>query len=164
MDLLKRMEELALASRLKRLSDRMMLDVAALYKSYGIDFEARWFPIFFLLKDGQPRSIVDIAKEIGITHPAVNQLSNEMLAKGIITSEKDSKDKRKRFLQISPEGEKIILSLETLWEEIAKCMQELLDYKSDFLEQLKAIEEKLNQESIKDRIEKRLQLVTANRN
>ncbi|MDJ0625245.1 MAG: helix-turn-helix domain-containing protein [Candidatus Caenarcaniphilales bacterium] len=157
MDLLKEMEELAFASRLKRLSDRLMQDVAQLYKAYEIDFESRWFPIFYLLKDGESRSIVDIAKEIGVSHPAVNQLSNEMLERGLIISEKNQKDKRKRFLRISKKGQSVITQLEILWCEISVCMNRFLGKdKKIIFRILNNLEAQLDEESIQSRVTKTL--------
>jgi hypothetical protein len=49
MDIIKDLAELALASRLKRLSDRLMKDVSQVYKDCKIDFEPRWFAVLYAL-------------------------------------------------------------------------------------------------------------------
>ncbi len=46
MDLIKSLGELALGSRLKRLSELIMKDGIRIYRSNGIDFQPKWFPVF----------------------------------------------------------------------------------------------------------------------
>ena len=54
MDLISDLGALALGSRLKRLSDRMMKSVSEIYRNSGLDFESKWFPLFYLLsKEGE---------------------------------------------------------------------------------------------------------------
>ena len=45
MDLVNELAELAIATRLKRLSERLSIDVSKIYKESEVDFEARWFLI-----------------------------------------------------------------------------------------------------------------------
>ena len=44
-DIIAELGELAFASRLKRLSDRLMRDVSRIYQQMDVDFEARWFSV-----------------------------------------------------------------------------------------------------------------------
>ena len=48
-DLIRKLGPLAFASRLKRLSERLMKDVALVYKDLNVDFQPRWFPVLYLL-------------------------------------------------------------------------------------------------------------------
>lgn len=50
MDLIHELGELALATRLKRLSERLSSDVSKIYKESDVDFEAKWFLILSLLE------------------------------------------------------------------------------------------------------------------
>ncbi|NJK95340.1 MAG: hypothetical protein HC905_10870 [Bacteroidales bacterium] len=45
--------ELVIASRLRRLSERFVLDIGNIYKSRNIDFEPGWFHIMFLLSENK---------------------------------------------------------------------------------------------------------------
>ena len=54
MDLIKQLGPMALGSRLKRLTVRMNKDVSRVYRELGLDFEARWFPVAYLLSRRQP--------------------------------------------------------------------------------------------------------------
>ena len=48
MDLIKQLGPMALGSRLKRLTIRMNKDISLIYRKLGIEFEARWFPVWDL--------------------------------------------------------------------------------------------------------------------
>ena len=95
MDYLSTLGSLALGSRLKRLSDRLGQEVATIYQDQNIDFEPRWFPVFSYVAQSAPVAITDIATAVGITHPAVNQIAQELIAAGFVLSANDRKDKRK---------------------------------------------------------------------
>ena len=86
MDSVKELKELAFATRLKRLSERLTKDVTLIYTKMNIDFEAKWFAIISILRDQSPMTITEIAANLGVTHTAVNNLAEELIAKGYITS------------------------------------------------------------------------------
>jgi DNA-binding MarR family transcriptional regulator/GNAT superfamily N-acetyltransferase len=115
MDIVKQLKELALGSRLKRLSDHMMKQASAFYKMNNIDFEAKWFPVFYALTQQSPLSIVQLSEITGMSHPAINQFSKELEQCGLIFSEKSSKDARKRLLSFTPKALELLPQLEQLW-------------------------------------------------
>lgn len=55
---------MAIGSRLRMLTDTITEDASPIYQLYGMDFKATWFPVFFLLSDGNPRTRTGIAKGI----------------------------------------------------------------------------------------------------
>lgn len=126
MDFLIQIGPLALPSRLRRLADRMTQDITLLYKELNIDFEPRWFPIFCLLNCKSPMGVVDIARLLGVSHPAVNQIAGEMIEMGLIDALKDETDKRKRLLSLSDKGRAMTPVLEDAWERIQWTMKGLL--------------------------------------
>src|SRR5687767_4523610 len=106
--LVRQLGELAMGSRLKRLSDMIMQDGKEIYKSQGIDFEPRWFLIYYQLMEKSPLSITQLAELVGISHSAVNQLASEMLKAGLIRVASQDKDKRKRMLELSAKGRELL--------------------------------------------------------
>ncbi|MFH1197103.1 MAG: hypothetical protein V1720_15510 [bacterium] len=66
MDTIRELEELALATRLKRLSERLSKDISLVYKKSNIDFEARWFVLISSLIKESPQSITGLAKKTWI--------------------------------------------------------------------------------------------------
>lgn len=156
MDLVRNLRELAFATRLRRLSDRLMRDASRLYAAEGFGFEARWFPVLYLLKDSSPLPVTRIARDLGITHPAVNQIAGAMVRRGLLEEGRDSKDERKRLLSLSHDGRSLAADLAPLWEEIRAATEELLaSAGNDFLQCLGTIEGSLEKEGIDARVHRR---------
>jgi DNA-binding MarR family transcriptional regulator/predicted GNAT family N-acyltransferase len=149
MDFISELGQLALASRLRRLSDRLMGDVASIYKAQNIDFEARWFPIFYLLSRNSSLSILDIAKSLSITHPAVNQIAADIIEKGLISSLEDKDDKRKRLLQLTEKGKLLIPALERIWSDIGAAVDEIVQESGyDVIDCIQKLESSITKKSI----------------
>ena len=102
MDLIKDLRELALGSHMKRLLERTDRDISNIYRELGMDFEARWFSLLYLLNEESPVTITGAAEKLGYTHPAINKLAAQMERKGLLTSSISSKDRRKRLLRLTP--------------------------------------------------------------
>ncbi len=157
MDLIRLLGPLALASRFKRLSDRLMKDASRIYREQKLDFEPRWFPVFYLLSEQSPLAVTEIARELHITHPAVNQVAGAMEKAGLIVSWRDKKDDRKRLLALSPSGKYLIKELMPLWSDIKQAACELLDESSpNLLAALDRIESALDNTGMFDRIKAKI--------
>lgn len=128
MDFLNQIGPLALASRFRRLADRLGQDVALLYKEMELEFEPRWFPVFFLLsRSREPVGVVDISRLLGVSHPAVNQIAGELLELGLIQALRDDTDKRKRLLTLSDKGRALLPELQLAWDKIQVTVRGLLN-------------------------------------
>lgn len=153
MDLIRTLGELAFASRLKRLSERLMRDVALVYEEERVDFEPRWFPVLFLLREHDPMAVTEIASALGVTHPAVNQIAGAMERKGLLVSSKDRRDDRRRLLGLSARGRALGRRLEPVWKEIEEATRALLEAEApQLLDGLARIESGLDRRSIAERI------------
>ena len=151
--LIESLGELALASRLKRLSERLMADVGRLYRERGLAFEPRWFLLFFELGRCGPLSVTDLAGRIGVTHPAVNQGAAELLRAGLLRASGDRRDKRRRLLELSPKGQRLLAALQPLWREIRQANAGLLDEASPgLLGEIGRLERALDGRSMHDRV------------
>ncbi|MFT5014449.1 MAG: DNA-binding MarR family transcriptional regulator [Patiriisocius sp.] len=156
MDLLRQLGPLALGSRLKRLSDRLMQDGIKVYRQCELDFEPKWFPVFYYLSDRGPSSVTDIARGIGITHPSVNQIAKEMIIRGYVAAYKDPKDKRRRVLALSASAKANRESLSQTWQVINDALSELIDETGvDFLTHIETLERALANQSFLERFNKR---------
>jgi DNA-binding MarR family transcriptional regulator len=129
MDFYARTGKMALGSRLRRLSEQMTEEAAALYNLYQVDLQPKWFPVFYSLSAaGGEMTITDIAREIGHTHPSVSQIVREMAARGYVTERRGTADGRKNFVILSPAGqelwEKIQPQIDDVTAAIEKAMKE----------------------------------------
>lgn len=151
-NIIEELGSLALATRLKNLSDRLAKDVAQVYKESSIEFEPRWFALIYTLKDGEELALTELAAMLNQTHPAVNQVANVLVAKGLVSERKDKADQRKRLLQLTAKGLKLVEQLTPLWQRIKQANDELLNDSTDLLASLDRVEKALDEKSMFDRI------------
>jgi len=128
MDFYTRTGKMALGSRLRRLSEQMTEQAAGIYDLYQVDLQPKWFPVFYSLSSTEEKSITDIAREIGHTHPSVSQIVRELANKGYVIEKKGEADGRKNFVLLSPAGqamrEKMQAQLDDVTTAIEKAMKE----------------------------------------
>ena len=157
MDVITQLGPLALASRLRRLSERLSRDASRIYEDHGIEFEAPWFPVMRLLAQRSPLAVTSVARALGITHPAVNQLAQAMIKRGLLVATRDAEDERKRLLSLSPKGRRMLGALEPIWAEIRAATRELIDETgTDVLAALSSMEHGLGRQTMFQRVASRL--------
>lgn len=145
---------LVIASRLRRLSDSYWQGVTTIYRDSGIDFEVKWATVFLLIARLGPISVMEVADKLGITHPAVIQIVNELVKRKLITSEKSEQDSRKRLLTLSPAGEAIIPQMQPLWDAVRAVSQEMIDGQThNLLLALQEMEDQMAEKSFASRIQ-----------
>jgi len=153
MDFVKDIGLLALGSRLRRLSDRIMASGAEIYRQTEIDFEPRWFPVYSLLAERGPMTVGVCARELGLTHAAVSQTARAMAKKGITTSRKDTADERRRFLELTDKGRALLPQLRDIWADIEGGVREAVDYGGvDILAAIEGIEQALAVQGLSERV------------
>ncbi|MGC5745780.1 MarR family winged helix-turn-helix transcriptional regulator [Chryseobacterium sp. NFX27] len=142
---------LAISTRLQRLSEQLRKDGAMIYQSFGIDFEPKWFPVIFTLHHKKMLSVVEIANEIGYTHPSTISLLKELEKQKLIQSKKDKQDERRRLIILSPKGLELIEKMKPVWELISKVLGEIADNKNHLLAAINEAEEKIAMQSFYQR-------------
>lgn len=142
---------LALATRLQRLSDMMRKDGLQIYKDHGIEFEPKWFPVIYTLHHKPLLGVVEIAAEIGYTHPSTISLLKELEKEKLVRSKKDKTDERKRLIQLTEKGQTLIEQMKPVWELISKAIAELTDTKNNLMQAVIEVEEQLKQKSMSAR-------------
>ncbi len=157
MDFMAEMAELALASRLRRLSDTYWQAVTATYRQSGVDFDVRWATIFVLIARQGPVAITEIASRLGITHPAVIQVTNELEKRNLIVSTKSEQDGRKRFLSLSEAGQAMLPKLQPLWDAFITVNQQMIAQQThNLLLSLQEMEAQLAERNFFDRVQDQL--------
>jgi len=157
MDIIIELAELAFASRLKRLSERLLKDVSLLYRKLDVDFEARWFSILYTLNQKSPMAVTELAQALGLTHTAINQLAREMTKSGLVHSSKGKKDERQRLIYLADKGKKVFQKLTPVWEEILVATKQLIESSDcDILGVIGKIEQQLDEQTMYERVWTRL--------
>ncbi len=159
MDLIEQLGELAFLSRLRRLCEHLAKDASRIYKSRGVDFEARWFPVTYLLRDHSPMSVTEVANALGMSHPSVNQIASAMTKRGLLSSSMDRGDERRRLLSLTEEGHALVKQLEPIWRDISEATRELLESTGmDVLRSIARIEDDLERSSVYERVMNRMKV------
>jgi DNA-binding MarR family transcriptional regulator/N-acetylglutamate synthase-like GNAT family acetyltransferase len=156
-DIIKQLGELALATRLKRLSDRLIQDVGSIYHEQGFEFDPRWFALMQVLQLEGTISVMDASAVLKITHPAVVQLADQLEKKKIISTSKDKADGRKRNLQLTDKGKKLLVSLAPLLKNIEEANRDFLRSSGyDVLSIIEKLETALEEKSMYDRVNEKI--------
>jgi DNA-binding MarR family transcriptional regulator len=152
MDIIADLGTLAFASRLKRLSDLGMQSTLDVYKLYNVDFEPRFFPLFYYLSQKGEASIMELADNLKVSHPAVIQIAKDLEKKGLILSKKSTDDARKRNLKISKKGKNLLTILQKIWAEIRALNDEIIESREhNIMIALKEIEDAWAEKSYLER-------------
>ncbi|WP_137904043.1 MarR family winged helix-turn-helix transcriptional regulator [Chryseobacterium sp. 2VB] len=142
---------LAISTRLHRLSEQLRKDGALIYKAFGIDFELKWFPVIFTIYKKEIASVVEIANEIGYTHPSTITLLKEIEKQELIQWEKDKQDERKRLFKLTLKGQELIEKMKPVWELMSQILGDIADNKNNLLTAIDEAEEKIASQSFYQR-------------
>jgi DNA-binding MarR family transcriptional regulator/predicted GNAT family N-acyltransferase len=157
MDIISNLGEMAFASRLKQLGERLSKDVSLIYKKLNIDFDARWFVILHSLIQHSPMTITGLGESLGVSHTAVRQLIDEMYEKDLVTWSKGKNDRRQQLVSLTQKSKDIARQLSPVWIEIRNATKELIDASGfDIISGLKKIEKQLDDRNMYERVWLRL--------
>ena len=115
----------AIGSRLRMLTEKITEDAAQIYQYYGIDMQPKWFPVFYVLSQGEAMTITAIAKEIGHSHPSVSKIIGEMAKKGLVDEKKDETDGRRNMVSLSPKGDEITVKIQNQYADLDKAIADI---------------------------------------
>jgi DNA-binding MarR family transcriptional regulator len=139
---------LAISTRLQRLSELIRKDGLQVYKDHGIEFEPKWFPVIYTLHLKPLLGVVELAAEIGYTHPSTIALLKELEKEKLISSKKDKTDERKRLVQLTPKGLELVTQMKPVWQLISKAITDLTDTKNNLMQAIIEVEDQLKQKSM----------------
>ena len=159
-DFIKDLGELAIGSRLKRLSELLFAGVEQIYKDREIEFEPKWFPTFAVLKTYGEQGILEIALRLGVSHAAINQVARELVDAGLISQRECENDRRKRLLTLTAIGELRYQELEIVLKDIRSVITALLhDANINLIQAIDAVES----EAIKNPLFARARIIKRDR-
>ncbi|WP_086934630.1 bifunctional helix-turn-helix transcriptional regulator/GNAT family N-acetyltransferase [Agarilytica rhodophyticola] len=150
--------QIALGSGLRILADTITQDVSAIYRSFNVDIDPKWFPVFYVLASSDSESIVNIAKEIGHSHASVSKIVKEMKTAGLINTIKSDKDSRVSMLSLSAKGKSMVPSLCRQCEAIDKVLSDLFNETGiDLWQAIKTTGRHIKYRRLSDRVEDLIQ-------
>jgi DNA-binding MarR family transcriptional regulator/GNAT superfamily N-acetyltransferase len=156
-DLIKELGELGIATRFKRLGERLSQEVARIYKDRHLDFEPKWFTTMYALYKNDSMSIQTLAQSLGFTHPAIVQFVNQMKKKQLVEARQDKTDKRVNLISLTQKGRETFEAIRPLLTDIEEATSEVVNSPGiDMLTLLDRIEAALDEKGTYDRIMERI--------
>lgn len=155
-DLLRELGHLALATRMKRISDRMIHSGREMYKRLGIDIEPNWYMIFKLLQKHETLTVMEIANYLQLSHPSVITIIDKMSKNDYLNLERSKADGRKQLVRLSAKAHEKLPELEKIWEAGTESMG-LMMQAYDILSILDFMEDALEYSDFKTRTIEELQ-------
>ena len=151
-DFLDELGVVALGSRLKRLSDRLMADAASVYRHYGFDVQTKWFPLISLLRVKPDTTVNEAAQLLGVSQPAISQFARQLEKAGLVEISACGDDGRRRRLALTPNGQALVGQMQPMWHAVRTAAQSLCDEgDGDFYAALKMLERALDRQSLLSR-------------
>ena len=139
MNLYQSLGYLILGSRLRRLSENFLSEINRAYQNEGIDFDASWFPVFYLLSKNDSLSIKELSEQTEVSHPAASQLITNLKNRKLVTSATCSDDGRRQLVQLTESGRELLETILPIWDAILLAMEELVKEEPECMELLPAI-------------------------
>ena len=154
MDLIDQLAELALGSRLKRLSETIMNSGVEVYETLGIDFNPRWFPLYYALSEQDEQTVTQLAQSLDLSHPGLIKMAKGLEKRGLIESIKDPLDKRKRILRLTEEGKDLLPNMQDAWTDISGALRKVVEESEGLLSALEATEDALKKRPLPGRVKR----------
>lgn len=126
MDFFEQLGPAALGSRLRRLSEQMTTQAAAVYALYHVPFEPRWFPVFYTVASQPDLHVGEIAERIGHTHAAVSQVLKELAKHDLVSVQRGEADQRRSIVTLTPTGASLWPALQQQATDVCQATEELL--------------------------------------
>jgi DNA-binding MarR family transcriptional regulator len=156
-DYIDELGSLALASRLKRLLNRMHADGEKVYRDLNIDFKTKWFPVLHILSKRSPLTLMQIADALKQAHPSVIEVVDELVKRSLVSQQRSTADRRRRELSITSKGKRMCEKLAPVWEAFREAGEEVnVANKNNVLAAITKMERAIDNESLYDRIMKKL--------
>jgi DNA-binding MarR family transcriptional regulator len=126
MNLYQELGYLVLGSRLRRLSEAFLAEINRAYQNEGINFDASWFPVFYLLSVNGSLSIKELSEKTEVSHPAASQLITNLKTKKLVTTAACTDDGRRQLVQLTESGKALLAQVLPIWDAVSKAMEELV--------------------------------------
>lgn len=128
----------------------MLHDGRRLYRELGMDIEPNWYAVFKLVDKCGPKTVGEIADNIGFSRPSVVSIVNKMVKAGYLDAERSGGDNRKRILKLSRKAIDLMPEFERVWIAGTASMKRMLP-ETDALEFLALLEERTSESGFRDR-------------
>ncbi|WP_394778377.1 MarR family winged helix-turn-helix transcriptional regulator [Undibacterium sp.] len=146
----------AIGARLRRLSENLDGDSTRVYAALGISFEQRWFGVLNQLAIKGATTVGELAATLRITHVSVSQTRQSLEKAGIVKSESDPEDARRKLIVLTAAGRQLVKKLQPIWQAFDDAARELDAEAKNVVASLDRLDDALERQSLYDRIMERV--------
>ena len=151
-DIVHEMGYVALATRLKRISDKMNHSTRLMFKNLNMDIEPNWYLVLILVEKKPNISVMEIAEKLNFTHQSVITMTTKMVKRNYLQNSKDIKDKRKTIFNLTSKAIEILPEISKIWEIGKDVIYELLNGDTIITKYLEILESNLDEKSFGQRV------------
>lgn len=153
-DSLSQLGYLAIATRFRRIMEKLYVDGDKIYKRSGFNFKASWFSVYYVLaKAREPLSVMEVANQIDFSHITVKNIVKELENASLVKVEINAHDRRSKKISLSDQGRSMLSELEPLWLTFSNALKVAFTAgHPDFINILNRIDGEIEKISLEDRV------------
>lgn len=155
MDQILKLSYLTAAVRFRRISEKLHVIGDKIYKENGLNFKSSWFSVFYILSIAdEPKSILTLAQEIGVSHITIKNVVRELTFEGLANIDLHPSDKRSKLVSITEKGKEMRIPLEKIWSAFGENLKNLFNAgHPDLINSIQRIEMELSKHPIHSQID-----------
>ncbi|MGD8306195.1 MAG: bifunctional helix-turn-helix transcriptional regulator/GNAT family N-acetyltransferase [Ignavibacteria bacterium] len=145
--------------KLKKIGEELLSQTSKILENSGYFFDKRTIPVLITLLKYESVSVSEMASFLGMTHPAIVQVTGNLTKKGWVASSKSVKDKRITIIKLTRKGEAEFQKIKPLLEEIDDSLESMVNnidgnLSYSLMKFEKAVKEKELHKILNDRLSK----------
>jgi DNA-binding MarR family transcriptional regulator/GNAT superfamily N-acetyltransferase len=152
---------IAMGSRLKRLSDRLLADAADILDAAGLPLLPTQVALLAALERHGPMTIGAAAEGLGVSQPAATRTVANLIERGLIDSATDAGDGRMRLLSLTASGGAVIArTRREIWPRLSQAVSGLCDGRErDLLTLIATMEARMSEKTMTERFNAAVQIL-----
>ena len=154
-DILAQVGYLGLASRLKRLADRLQAEAVSVFDNRAYPIQTTHFPLIAALEANGPLSVSAAVEATGVSQPAITRIHNALQKMGLTDTRPIEGDNRQKEIFLTPAGEALVSEMRaSFWPAVQEAAEQLCLYPDhDLLVEISLVESRLAEQPLSARIE-----------
>ena len=154
-DILSQLGYLAIATRFRRISEKLYTDGDRVYQEAGVPFKASWFSVYYVLaKASVPLTVTQIADRIDFSHITVKNIVRELARSSLVQVVTNPQDKRAKHITLTPAGEELLDRIKPLWLSFSQALEQIFTVgHPDFISILNRIDQEIERLPVHRRIQ-----------
>lgn len=154
-DILADVGYLGLASRLKRLADRLQAEAVSVFDARAYPIQTTHFPLIAALEAHGPLSVSAAVEATGVSQPAITRIHNALQEMGLTATRPVEGDNRRKEICLTPSGEALVAEMRaSFWPAVRQAAEQLCLYPDhDLLAEIQLVESRLADQPLSARIE-----------